>query len=308
MVGHLLPLLMVFCMAANAADKYCSDWWGVDPLTIAKANETDSIEVYYLAAPLLYCTNLDEFAHIHGYHGGVGLVNRRANVNLTVSFQANPGFMQSFVPTITKLANGSYDLAWQNGGSTYIYTGINTTYWHSLMEPIATMNGTQFNLLLNWLAQANTTFPNYNPWSVYKSFPSEPYLTGFECFNFAVKMILEVNRLGAQMVPGWNQLKMSIGNAYTHTQPVKVDFNDPKWNSKIVNFYLLLEKQWGKMGFMNFLKELFNFAVKGEFFVRNNADYYYFPLHFPFFELHWRSMSIQQIADAQLATQQLTSQ
>lgn len=29
-----------------------------------------------MAAPLLYCSNLDEFTHINGYHGGIGIVNK----------------------------------------------------------------------------------------------------------------------------------------------------------------------------------------------------------------------------------------
>ncbi len=56
--------------------QYCGPWIAIDPNTIPLAQPTDQVEVYYMAAPLLYCTNLDEFANVNGYHGGIGLVNR----------------------------------------------------------------------------------------------------------------------------------------------------------------------------------------------------------------------------------------
>lgn len=81
--------------------------------------------------------------------------------------------------------------------------------------------------------QANDTFTHYNPWFVYKSFPNEPLLSGFECFQFAIATVqkvrgdtfeFEVNiaELGAKMIPGYESLKVSVGTAYAHEKPIKV--------------------------------------------------------------------------------------
>lgn len=102
-------------------------------------------------------------------------------------------------------------------------------------------------------------------------------------------------------------LKVSVGNAYSHHVPIKVsflfqqhlqlkvDFYDPVWNKRIVEFYMLLEKKWGDMGFMHFLEALWDLVFKGDFFVRDGEDYYYFKLAFPFFEMHWRALPIDSV-------------
>lgn len=73
-----LTIFLSLLFVAIQAD-YCAPWIAVDPKTIPQAQPGDEIDVYYMAAPLLYCTNLDEFTIVNGYHGGVGLVNKYAS-------------------------------------------------------------------------------------------------------------------------------------------------------------------------------------------------------------------------------------
>jgi len=277
----------------------------MDVKTVPVATPTDQIDVYYMAAPLLYCTNLDEYTLVNGYHGGIGLRNRNTGLNITVNFEGFPSFKGSFLPVISQFPNGTYNFEWQNAGKTFIYTSINTTYWHSLNQKVATMNGTQFNQFIQWVAKANDTFTHYNPWFIYYSFPTQPLLKGFECFQFAIQSVLKVKELGATMLPGSDMLMVSLGTSYSDQKPIKVDFWDPNWQSRIVDFYLLLDEKWGDLGFIQFLEELWELIVDGDFFVRDSDDYYYYELAFPFFEMHWTALPATSVSRADTAVSPL---
>jgi len=284
--------LLLLLVSRSQAD-YCGPWIPLDIKDIPSASPSDQIEMYYLAAPLMYCTNLDEYTYIGGYHGGIGLVNKKTKHNITLSFQGFPSFKGSFLPVITKQSNGSYTFDWQNGARTYIYDSINYTYWHSLNQHVATLDGTQFNNLMMWVGKANSTYTHYNPWFVYESFPTKPVLKGFECFQFAVNTVIQAKTLGAKMAPGYDKLYVSLGTSYTHHAPVKVDWNDPVWHERILDFYLFLDEKWTDLGYAKFLEELYELVIRGDFFVRNDEDYYYYKLAYPFFEMHWAQLPIQ---------------
>jgi len=281
-------VFLSFVLLSSA--QYCGPWIGIDWRQVPLAKPTDSILVYYMAAPLLYCTNLDEFTWVNGYHGGVGVVNQNTGAKFSFSFQGWPAFLGTFLPTITKFTNGTYDLKWHNAGRLFIYSGINTTYWHSLQQHVATMNGTTFNNFMQWISHANQTFTFYDPWSVYQSFPDKPLMKGFECFQWAVGAINKIKALGSTMMPGSDKLKVSIGNAFSNYKPTKVLITDPLWRDRITDFYLLLDEKFNELGLLGVLTELWEFVVDGDFFIRNNNDYYFVELAFPYFEMHWMAL------------------
>jgi len=291
----MIALFFVLISSTLSLSDYCGPWPVLGPNQVPLALPSDSVDVFYMAAPLLYCTNLDEYTYINGYHGGIGLRNRRSGLNITVNFEGFPSFKGSFLPVITELSIGSVHFQWQNGGKTFIYPGINMTYWHSLNEKVATMNGLQFNEFMKWVALANATFTHYNPWFVYKSFPDQPLLTGFECFQFALKSVQKVRELGAVMVPGIDKLYVSLGTSYADVKPILVDYWDPVWHDRIEDFYMLLDEKWNDLGYIKFLEALWDLIVDGDFFVRDNDSYYYYQLAFPFFGMHWSPMPIDSI-------------
>lgn len=266
----------VFCFLALAvlvASDYCGDWTAIDlqkdvPLALA----TDKVEVYYMAAPLLYCGFLDKLTWINGYHGGLGMKNLRTNYTFTINFDGYPSFKATFLPIITRLPNATYNLQWQNFGKVFLYNGINDTYWHSLgpfpknRELVATMNGVQFNSFHKWLSVANDTFQFYNPWFVYADFPSQPWIAGFECFQFVFNAVQKIQALGATMNPLVKTLKVSLGTAYSKMNVTKVNFFDPAWQNQIVDFFLLLEENWNNLGVIGFLEELVIILATGDSF------------------------------------------
>lgn len=123
-----------------------SEVFSVDPKNVPRALPTDQIEVYYMAAPLLYCTNLNEFTHVNGYHGGVGIVNKCVFIETSLTLKAFPTENFSFVSRFplfsrrllahhhkgtrsesseeftSKLANGTHALTWHNLGTKFILT------------------------------------------------------------------------------------------------------------------------------------------------------------------------------------------
>eukprot|EP01126_Amoeba_proteus_P001498 TRINITY_DN10445_c0_g1_i3.p1 TRINITY_DN10445_c0_g1~~TRINITY_DN10445_c0_g1_i3.p1 ORF type:complete len:295 (+),score=32.10 TRINITY_DN10445_c0_g1_i3:105-989(+) len=289
MNGLTLALVLSLSFFSVSCD-YCGPWIAIDWKTI-DVFPNDTYLAYDLAAPILYCDYLTELTYLNGYHGGIGIVNARTNKSYAFSFQGYPSFGGAFLPQITKLSNGTYDLKWFNAGRTFIYAGINTTYWQSLMLLVATMDGNQFGNFMQWISTVNNTYSYYNPWAVYKSFPDQKWLAGFECFQFSFAAINKMKALGAHIVPGTTKLPATIGSLYSHIPPVKVSISDPQWRDQIVDFYLLLDSYWKKLGVIKFFEELWWILVDGDFFVRDGEDYYFVELSFPYFEIHWTPVS-----------------
>jgi len=104
-----------------------------------------------------------------------------------------------------------------------------------------------------------------------------------------------VRELGADMVPGIDKLYVSLGTSYASVKPIKVDFWDPVWHDRIVDFYMLLDEKWNDLGFIHFLEALFELFLDGDFFVRDSDDYYFYQLSFPFFEMHWSELPVDTI-------------
>jgi len=259
---------------------------------VPKAAPTDVIQVFYLASPLLYCDYLDDAIWINGYHGALALLNTRTNQSWNLNYDAWPSFPGAIIPHITKYQNGTTSLNWTNFGGVFIYDGINKTYWHTIDDLVATMNGDQFNALINYLPVMNKTMPFYNLLSVYKSFPDQPLFLGFECFQWTFTCLAEIQRLGGTLVNGVTTLKQSLITLYSHSKPQKVDINDPVVLQDLVTFYESLEDGWTDVGIVEFFEEIWRVAIEGYFYVYDNSDYYLVELSFPFIEFHWYPMMI----------------
>jgi len=279
-------------MSQAGLGKYCGDWIPLNWTTVPKSLQTDVIQVFYLASPLLYCDYLNEAVVINGYHGAIAFLNTRTNQSWNLNYDAWPTFPGAIIPHITKFPNGSADLTWTNFGGVFIYEGINLTYWHTIHDLVATMNGDQFNTLIEYLPFMNKTMPFYNLLSVYQSFPDKPLFLGFECFQWSFTCLAEIQRLGGVLVEGTTHLKQSLIALYSHSVPQKVDYNDPAVRQDLVTFYETMEDGWKDVGIVKFFEELWNIAIGGRFYVYDNTDYYLVQLSWPYMEFHWYPMKI----------------
>jgi len=291
-LGFVLFVLLFFVRVEAGLGKYCGDWVALNWTTVPKAEPNDIVQVFYLASPLLYCDYLDDAELINGYHGAVAFLNTRTNQSWNLNYDAWPSFLGAIVPHITKYPNGSADLEWTNFGGVFIYDSINTTYWHTIAEVVATMNGDQFNQLIEYLPEMNKTMPYYNLLSVYRSFPSDPLFEGFECFQWTFVCLAEVQRLGGVIAPGVVTLQQSLSALYSLQEPQKVDIKDPAVLADLIEFYEALEDGYTDIGLIKFFEEIWMVAMEGKFYVYDNTDYYLVQLTWPYMELHWYPMTV----------------
>jgi len=292
MKEQICILLVVFLLGVEAG--YCGDWIPLNWTTIPKAASTDQITVRYLAAPLLYCDYEDDFELLAAYHGALALVNTRTGQSWNLNFDAYPSFVNAIIPQMVRDANGTVvDLSWSNFGGVFIYEGINTTYWHSLNQVVATMTGDQFNQLIAWLPVSNLTTPYYNPLSVYYSFPDTVLLDGFECFEWTFTCLAQIQKLGGKLNDGLTELQQSLGTLYSDTTPTKVNYaTDPKVRKHVIEFYETIEAKYNDLGLLKFIEELVEILFDGYFYVYKDTDYYLVELALPYFEIHWYPMKI----------------
>jgi len=83
------------------------------------------------------------------------------------------------------------------------------------------------------------------------------------------------------------QIKQSFISLYSNSVPNKVDPTNPNTFSKLVDFYSTLEAKISNVGPIEFIKELVEIVLDGDFYVRMNTDYYLVDLKFPYFGIHY---------------------
>jgi len=283
---------VLFC--AFVVLSQCCVWVPLDWRTLEKALPDDSVQVRYLTAPLLWCTVGNVLSELNAYHGGIATINSRTGQTYTFNMGATPTFEGAFFPKIDKLKNGTANLTMTNYAGVLIYDGINKDYWHTHNDHIADMTGAQFNQFVAWISKANTTYPRYNAFSVFKQFPAVPLLPGYECFEFAFDCIRTIVSFGGQMVPGVTSLERSDGVLYTDNFPLQVDPTDPNSEKAkdVVDFFEALESGWESLGVLGFFEEMWRIATLGEFYFLHGSAFYYVPLKFPFIEMHFVKMPI----------------
>jgi hypothetical protein len=264
----------------------CGPWIPLDIDSLPPAQQEDIIDVQYLVAPLLECSYGDEASYIDAYHAGLSFRNRHSGYTITINFDASPSFQLAVIPHIVTYPNGTVDLIWENYGKVFIYAGQNDTYWETVY-PIATMNGTSYNLFMKWLHSANDSYPYYNLWSVWTDWPGKVLLSNYECFAFVWTSLGTLKQAGGSYLPNVSP-KQSFISLYSSSTPVKVNLTDPAAKAALVDFYQTLEAKINNLGIIGFLKGLWDIVVDGEFYVRKDNDYYYVILdNFPYFDIHY---------------------
>jgi len=281
----LICLGLIFCLnSLVSAD--CGPWVPIDIKTIPKAEPGDTINVIYVVAPLLECQYGDDARAIDSFHGGLAFTNKRTKYTFTANYDASPSFIGAIIPTIVKSANKT-SLKWENYGKLFLYNGLNATYWDESIEVVATMNGVVFNNFVNWMGTVNATYPYYNIWSVWTNWPGNVLLPNYECFAWVWTAFGEMKKLGA-IFDSKVQPKQSFIALYSMSTPKPVDETQPEVMDKLITFYETLEANISNLGFLQFLAELWEVLVDGEFYVRKDNKYYHVQLdNFPYFGIHY---------------------
>jgi hypothetical protein len=274
---------------------YCGPWIAIDWTKMPMPSPTDTIEVRYLVAPLLYCSYKNFMTGLGGYHAGIAFVNKQKNYSFTLNYDAYPDFFHAIIPDVIRYPNGSRDLAWKNYGKVFVYEGINATYWHNANQVVGTMTGAQLTTFFNnFLVKANDSFPYYNLWRVYDHRNGKILLDNYSCFNFVWTCFIEIQQFGGTIVPNLH-LNQSFGAAYSKRLPQKENYNDPVQRQGIIKFYEALEGKVKDIGIAGFFIELFEIFIDGVFYVRDSTDYYKIDVYYPFVQLVWIDIPVPYI-------------
>jgi len=195
---------------------------------------------------------------IGAWHGGLSFKNQRTGYTITVNFDASPSFQLAIIPHIVRYPNGTADLLWENYGKVFIYIGENDTYWETVM-PVASMNGTSYNLFMKWVGKANDSYPFYNLWSVWTNWPGKVLLPNYECFAFVWSAFGQIKTLGGVFRPDAHP-RQSFISLYSNSVPVKVDQTNPMMKEALVDFYETLEASIKDMGIIGFFERTLEYC------------------------------------------------
>lgn len=78
--------------------------------------------------------------------------NRNTSISYTINYDAYPSFYEAVFPGFNT-TNGNTTLEWSTEGRTFVYEGVNSTYWHVKDQVVAKMTGSQYNRFVSeWLA------------------------------------------------------------------------------------------------------------------------------------------------------------
>jgi hypothetical protein len=280
---------LLFIVASLAIFAHIScDWTPVDWTTLPAAKPNDRVDIYYLTAPLLE----DEFGslgkELNLYHGGLGLSNRDSGLNITLNYDAEDFFRASLFPSIVTLSNGSKALNWDNGGATFIYMGINTTYFKGI-NLSATTNGSVYNdFISTWNPKVNETQPFYNMFGVTSHYQGIIWLQSWDCFDYSWAAFQAFADRGVVFGSSISASRNFV-NFYSWAQPKKVTeeyYNNQTVRADIINFYELTEAAWSKLSWTELFFTIME-TLDGNFYLRMSDDYYHLSLRYPYVGFHF---------------------
>jgi len=263
-------------------------WVPVDWHTLPKALPSDQVEVRLVVAPLLEDTLGNLFKSFDIFHGALAFVNRRTNFSITINYDADDFFHASLFPIIVTYPNGTKDLLWRNKGGDFIYLGINDTFWNQGDYLISVVGGTVYNdFISGYNAQLNDSHQFYNMFTIMDHWDGQVFFQGWDCFEFCWDAFRNLHRAGVQFtVP---KLERNFMNLYTANPPILITDlynNDPTVRKEVIDFYELIQYAVANMTWTEFLWTIVD-TLEGEFYVREDCDYWKMQLHWPLVGIDW---------------------
>jgi len=267
----------------NPPAPHLAPWTPIDWTTIPPALHDDKVEVIYLLCPLLE----EDFGNWLGYlglhHGAIAFRNLRTGNEITINYDAFDFIRSSVFPVVVNYPNGTQDLDWINGGASFVYQGINETYWTTAQYVVSVINGTLFNNYLSkFNSQINGTYPYYNMFSIVEEFGAKPYIGSWDCFDFVWSSFNFLYESGASLNYSLS-LPRNFANIYS-TMPIDyTDLynNDPSVRQQIIEFFEFIQANDDELTIGEFFDTLFD-LFDGEFYVRHSTQYWKTKLHFPY--------------------------
>jgi len=281
-LSSILLYLLLFLISIDAKNvPSVAPWTPINWRTLPHA-DTDKVEVLYLVYPLLEESFGNYLGDLGLHHGAIAFHNINQQYNITINYDAF-NFMRS---SVFPVVNPNGTLTWENGGASFVYAGINETYWTSAQYVVTTINGSQYwDFLSLYNANINESYPYYNMVSVVDSFGSPPYVSSWDCFDYAFDAFNYLGGIGAK----FND-ELSVYRNYANfyggvPEDVTILYaKDPDTRKEVVGFYAVLEGADGNMTWLNYLDNLYKIIALGDVYVKNSEKYWAVSLHFPYID------------------------
>jgi len=274
----LFSLLYVIAVHARNIPSV-APWTPIDWKDLPYADD-DRVQVFYLVCPLLEESFGNWLGDIGLHHGAIGFHNIDQKYNITINYDAF-NFMRSSVFPIVNTNNGT--LTWENGGATFVYAGINETYWNTAQYVVTTINGSQYwDFLSIYNAKINSSRPYYNMVSVVDTYGSPPYVSSWDCFDFAFDAFNYLYGIGA-IFNDELTVSRNYANVYGDVpEDVTILFErDSTTHNNVIGFYEVLEGSDGNMTWTDYIENLGRIIAMGDIYVRNSESYWAVTLHWP---------------------------
>lgn len=242
------------------------------------AAETDLIEVHYLQAPLLAGKFGPTLGFLDMFHMGIGTVNLLNDERYTFEFCA-----KEFIHTLFPVVQPDNTLIWHNEGLATVTPGINMTYWISLDVVIATINGTQFNQLIEWFKNTPKTYPYYQMYQAWTKYPhGHEWIPSVTCSDYVYDMVVALKNFGVVYSPTLELGKNVV--FYASDKPEIVDPNDPTTKEDMAKFFRHFQFDGEGPGtFVEFMLGALT-VMDGHAYLYSDGTYYRLHTHFPFFQ------------------------
>lgn len=277
-------ILLISLLSVIVSVNCLAPWTPIDWQTIPPASPSDKVEVLYLMSPLLEEDFGNILEYFSLYHGAIAFVNNATGLEITINYDAFNLFKSSVFPDIVTYPNGTTDLVWLDGGASFIYYGINETYWTAGQFLITTINGTQFNMFLSdYNSQVNITHPYYNAMAITDGYGEKPWIPSWDCFDFVWEAMGYLSSIGAQFNESL-QLNRDYASVYSSEPMDYTDLyeTDPQIREEINQFYEFTEAAFKNMTLSEIVESFYE-IFGGNFFVRSSARYWKAKIHYPYF-------------------------
>jgi len=271
---HIIASLII-CVYLSSSESKVIPWDPIDWTYVTPALPTDAIDVYYLLAPLLEDDIGTWGETFNVYHGAIGFNNSRTGDEYTLNYDAFDFFRNSLFPIINTNGTNGTQLTWVDGGATYIYTGINESYWIADQVRVAQINGSVFNQFIKWSPAINETYPYYDMFALTDPNTTDIYLNSFDCFDFVwlsfeylyaqkVKFDYTVN-VSRNYMTFWGESPVDMSELYNTSDYYRTDIND---------FYIFTELKISDMSVSAWASMTYDVTTEGLFYIHQDSKYW----------------------------------
>lgn len=251
--------------------------------------QDDTLDVVYLEAPVFK----ELFGPITGLfkmlHTGIGFYSRKTGQEFTIEYDAKFEVANATFPFVI-----GKTLKWCNAGAFCSYPFVNEDYWSFNQTAIGSINGKQFNALLDWVQSVNTTneYSHYELWDVYSSHWKNPpenqdshLINSLTCASGAFRLLGKLKGLGAQLVSSLHRDYIVL---YARNLE-EINQEDPSERTALLEYYSDFQVIGKK--FREIVHMLEHFLVHDKF-IYANGKYYKMNMRWPFFGFHYAETPI----------------